>query len=109
MNSTANPERTLAFIPDLMDWSKVSAIPGLARTKDLGSVDLQDVTTLVVDLDKAELAHLAEIVSGEQRNDLELIGFCSHVNTELKSAAEDLGFRVLARSRFFGDPAQFIC
>lgn len=108
MSSTGRQEHTLAFVPDLMDWSKLSSIMGLSRIKSLELSVIEGATKLIVDLDKVDFAELSTALASGNIGAAQLVGFCSHVNTELRSKAEELGFLVLARSRFFANPASFV-
>ena len=101
----ASQPEVVAYVPDLMDWSKLSGVLELKRVKSLDSSELVGAAKLIVDLDKADLGELEAVLS----QDLVKIGYCSHVNSELRASAEALGFKVYARSRFFSDPHSFIC
>lgn len=96
----------VAFVPDLMDRSKVAAAAE-GRVRFVGSpAELVGAAAgadlVVVDLGRpAVLAVLAE-VAGVTR----VIAFGSHVDGATLSAARDAGCdEVLARSAFFGDLA----
>ena len=92
--------RIAAFVPDLMDRSKVSAAaPGevtfVHSAAELAAVGAE---LIVVDLARpGVLDALPEL--GAART----IGFASHVDKDLAAAASAAGCReVMARSRFFG-------
>ncbi|MDP9386645.1 MAG: hypothetical protein M3Q48_01640 [Actinomycetota bacterium] len=90
--------RVAAFVPDLMDRSRVAAagadVTFVRSPDELGGVGADVV---VVDLSRpGVLAALAGL--GEVRT----IGFASHVDRELLAAAQAAGCgEVLPRSRFF--------
>ncbi len=109
MNSTDSPQDILAYVPDLMDWSKLSSIEGLIRVKNLTDAEITQAAKLLVDLDKVEPEELSELFGSSSTTGAVKVGFCSHVNQEHRELAQSLGFEVLARSKFFGNPAQFVC
>ena len=92
--------RITAFVPDLMDRSKVAAAaPGdvtFVRTAaDLAGTDAEVV---VVDL-----ARPGVLDALPQLGAVRTIGFASHVDRELAAAASAAGCgQVMARSKFFG-------
>lgn len=100
----------VAFVPDLMDRSRLAAFgPRFAATAaELGElVDAAGVErcTVVVDLTRpGALAAAADQVARGVR----CIGVAPHVDDDLRAAAVDAGVRVVARSRFFADPAQVL-
>ncbi len=87
----------LAYVPDLMDRSKVAAAAPEVRFVDRPD-DLVDAEAdlVVVDLGRPGVPDvLAEV-------DAKVIGFGSHVDRDLLAAAEAAGCdEVLPRSRFF--------
>ena len=91
--------RIAAFVPDLMDRSKVAAAGGtdvtFVRTADdLASVGAEVV---VVDLARPGVLDALPALAGART-----IGFASHVDRELIDAARAAGCdEVLPRSRFF--------
>ena len=90
--------KVVAYVPDLMDRSKVAAAAPdatfVARPDDLASVDAD----LVV-LDLTRPGALDVIPRVQART----VGFASHVDRELIAAATAAGCgEVMARSRFFG-------
>lgn len=94
--------RIAAYVPDLMDRSKVSAAAPdvvIVRTPaDLGRA-AAGADLVIVDLSRpGVLEALAEL------GDVRTIGFGSHVDRELLAAATAAGCdEVLPRSRFFAD------
>jgi len=90
-----------AYVPDLMDRSKVAAAaPGatfVATAADLATVDAD----LVV-LDLTRPGALDVIPRVQART----VGFCRHTMRDVIAAAEQAGCdRVLVRSEFFADVA----
>ena len=93
--------RVAAYVPDLMDRSKVAAAAPdatfVARADDLASTDAD----LVV-LDLTRPGALDVIPRIQART----IGFCRHTMRDVIAAAEEAGCdRVLVRSEFFADVA----
>jgi hypothetical protein len=91
--------KVAAYVPDLMDRSKVAAAaPGaefVARAADLATVDAD----LVV-LDLTRPGALDVIPRVQART----VGFCRHTMRDVIAAAEQAGCdRVLVRSAFFAD------
>lgn len=89
--------RVAAFVPDLMDRSKVAgAAPGtvfVARAADLAGVQADLV---VVDLGRPGVLDVVPALTGR------VVGFGSHVDRGLLDAARAAGCdQVLARSAFF--------
>ena len=90
-----------AYVPDLMDRSKVAAAaPGatfVARVDDLADVDADLV---VLDLTRPGALEVLPRVQART------VGFCRHTMTDVIAAAEQAGCdRVLVRSAFFADVA----
>ena len=91
--------KVVAYVPDLMDRSKVAAAaPGatfVARAADLATADADLV---VVDLTRPGALDVIPRVQGR------IVGFCRHTMVDVMAAAEEAGCdRVLARSEFFAD------
>ncbi len=99
--------RVVAYVPDLMDRSKVSAAaPGavfVATPEDLvGSLADSGVDVVIVDLSRpGVLEVLAEGPSPGPEGPRRL-GFGSHVESARLDRAVALGWEAMARSRFFG-------
>lgn len=91
--------RIAAFVPDLMDRSKVAAAAPGRVTFVASAAELAGVGADVVVVDLARPGALDALAGlGAART----IGFASHVDRELAVAAQAAGCReVLARSRFF--------
>jgi hypothetical protein len=89
-----------AYVPDLMDRSKLSdAGVSFVRTPE-ELIDM-DADVVVVDLSRPRVLDILPRLAGRR-----VIGFGSHVDTELLDAAKAAGCtEVLTRSRFFADPA----
>jgi len=92
----------IAYVPDLMDRSKVqAAAPGLrlARTPADLLAGAGPGLTAVVDLSRAGVL---EVLGPLAATGARVIGFGSHVDTDLLAAARLAGCEeVLARSAFF--------
>ncbi len=91
--------KVAAYVPDLMDRSKVSAAaPGatfVSRPEQLASVDADLV---VLDLTRPGTVDVIPTVKART------VGFCRHTMRDVIAAAEAAGCdRVLARSEFFAD------
>ena len=85
-----------AFVPDLMDRSRLGGrqITFVASPADLAAVDAD---VYVVDLSRPGVLDAVEALRGRR-----VIGFGSHVDTDLLRAARAAGCEtVLARSAFF--------
>jgi hypothetical protein len=97
----ADPQRVVAYTPDLMDRSKISAaIPDcrfVARPEVL--VGLAGTDVVLVDLSKkGVLEVLGDLVAGGPR----VIAYGSHVDKALLESAAEAGVaEVLPRSQFF--------
>jgi hypothetical protein len=95
----------LAYVPDLMDRSKVSgAAPGVEFVGTAAALlgratEAAPPLTIVVDLSRpGVLDALAALAATDAR----VIGFGSHVDAELLRRAREVGCQtVLARSAFF--------
>ncbi|MBV8982361.1 MAG: hypothetical protein JO086_15780 [Acidimicrobiia bacterium] len=93
--------KVAAYVPDLMDRSKVAAAaPGatfVARADDLADVEADLV---VLDLTRPGAVDVLP------RLHARTVGFCRHTMRDVIAAAEQAGCdRVLARSEFFADVA----
>ncbi len=93
--------KVAAYVPDLMDRSKVAAAaPGatfVAKADDLASVDADLV---VLDLTRPGALDVIPLVHART------VGFCRHTMVDVIAAAQQAGCdRVLVRSEFFADVA----
>jgi hypothetical protein len=91
--------KVAAYVPDLMDRSKVAAAaPGatfVGRVDELASVDADLV---VLDLTRPGAVDVIPLVQART------VGFCRHTMRDVIAAAEEAGCdRVLPRSEFFAD------
>jgi hypothetical protein len=102
---TTEPPRVVAFVPDLMDRSKVAAaaegrIRFVATPEALVS-GLAEADLVVVDLGRPAVM---EVLGAVVALGPPVIAFGSHVDRETLAAARSVGCReVLARSAFFSD------
>ncbi len=99
-------ERVLAYVPDLIDRSRVGAaapVTFVARPVDLGSATAGDV--VVVDLGRpGVLEVLPEVVATGAR----VVGFGSHVERTTLEAAAATGCEAMPRSQFFRSVAALL-
>ena len=95
--------RVVAYVPDLMDRSRLAGVTYVATPEELASVDADVV---VVDLSRPGVLDVLPAVAQRVPR---IVGFGSHVDTELLAAARAAGCtEVLPRSRFFADPTAFL-
>ncbi len=86
-----------AYVPDLMDRSKLSAAGDVSFVATPAELPSKAVDVVVVDLSRPGVLE----VLGQLRG-VRTIGFGSHVDAELLAAAKAAGCtEVLPRSRFF--------
>lgn len=98
--------RIAAYVPDLMDRSKVAAAGGADVTFVRSPADLAGVGSelVVVDLARPGVLDALPGLGG-----VRTIGFASHVDKELADAASAAGCgQVLPRSRFFSSLADLL-
>ena len=98
--------RIAAYVPDLMDRSKVAAAAGDEVTFARTPADLAGMGAdlVVVDLARPGVLEALPGLGGART-----IGFASHVDRDLAAAAEAAGCgEVLARSRFFSSLAELL-
>lgn len=98
--------RVVAYVPDLMDRSRLAGVDGLVFVRtpaDLAGASV-GAELVVVDLARpGVLEALAEL------GGVRTIGFGSHVDRDLLAAAEAAGCQeVLPRSRFFARVAELV-
>lgn len=96
--------RVVAYVPDLMDRSRLGAIEGLAFVAS--PAELADAAVgaelVVVDLSRPGVLEALAGLRG-----VRTVGFGSHVDRELLASAEAAGCaEVLPRSRFFARLAE---
>jgi len=91
--------RILAYVPDLMDRSKVAAagdVVFVSRPGDLAGLS-SGADVVVVDLTRAGAVEALAGLGGSR-----VIGFANHTSRDVMEAARAAGCRhVLARSEFF--------
>jgi len=97
--------RTVAYVPDLMDRSKVSAtgpVTFVSHPADLPAA-AQGATLVVVDLSRAGVLDVLPAIAAPT------IGFGRHDDRERLAAASAAGCdRVLARSAFFAQVSELL-
>ena len=96
---TSNPVSVVAFVPDLMDQSKLRlAMPDICFVKEVSELIDLEVDLVVIDLSKSEVLEILPLI------DSKILGFASHVDKEIISLAEEAGCeKVFPRSKFFRD------
>jgi len=82
-----------AYVPDLMDRSKLGGVRFVRRPEDL--VDAEEPTVLV-DLSRPGVLEVLPRLVGRR-----VVGFGSHVDRETLEAARAAGCQALPRSQFF--------
>ncbi len=94
-----NPVSVAAFVPDLMDQSKLRlAMPDICFVKEVSELIDAEVDLVVIDLSKSEVLEVLHKI------DSKILGFVSHIDKEIITAAEQAGCeKVLPRSKFFRD------
>lgn len=103
--------RVLAYVPDLMDRSRLSAVPDIdlrfvSAAADLASSSAGWVPDVVV-VDLARPGVIDALRAGGIPG--RVVGFGSHVDTATLDAARAAGcHEVLPRSRFFADAGRVI-
>ncbi len=104
-------QRVAAYVPDLMDRSRLSAVAGIdlrfvRAPEELASLASGWVPDVVV-VDLAQPGVIDALRAGGIPG--RLIGFGSHVDTDTLDAARAAGCdEVLPRSRFFADPGRLL-
>ena len=92
--------RVAAYVPDLMDRSKVAAAGGddVTFVRSPSELATAGAQLVVVDLSRPGVLEALAELGGAVRS----IGFASHVDRDLARSAEESGCdEVLTRSRFF--------
>jgi hypothetical protein len=97
----------VAFVPDLMDRSKLSGVSDLTVVKSPEAIDgiegLGAGDVVAVDLSRAGALDAAARAAARGAT---VYGFASHVDTETIRAANEAGVAAMARSAFFGRAAE---
>lgn len=92
--------RIVAYVPDLMDRSKVAAageVTFVSRPADLAEAAAGADDVVVVDLTRPGVVDVLPGLSGRR-----VIGFANHTSRDVMAAARDAGCdEVMARSEFF--------
>ena len=96
---TLNPVSVIAFVPDLMDQSKLRLeMPDICFVKEVSELIDIDVDLVIVDLSKPE------VLDAIPKIDSEILAFASHVDKEIIAKAKQAGCEnVSPRSKFFRD------
>jgi len=99
--------RVVAYVPDLMDRSRLAGVGDVVFVGTPAELASVDADVVVVDLSRPGVLDVLPAVAARVGR---LVGFGSHVDTELLAAARAAGCTdVLPRSRFFADPAAALC
>lgn len=97
----------VAFVPDLMDRSRLNGIPDLMLVNSPAAVEaiagLGPGDVVAFDLSRPASLETAARVA---RAGAKVIGFASHVDSETMRAANAAGVTAMARSAFFGSAAE---
>jgi hypothetical protein len=105
--------RVVALVPDLLFGSNVigtlrAAGHDAVLVSDLDSVEPEAVDVLVVDL-TADSDERIEAVRGSRLADVRTLAFYSHVETDVRTAADRAGFElVVPRSRMAREGAALV-
>jgi len=93
--------KVAAYVPDLMDRSKVAAAaPGATFVARPGDLANADADLVVLDLTRPGTVEVIPQLG------VRTVGFCRHTMRDVIAAAEEAGCdRVLVRSEFFADVA----
>lgn len=93
-----------AYVPDLMDRSKVAAVGNVTFARTPGELAGLEADIVVVDLSRPGVLDVMPSLAGRR-----VIGFGSHVATDVLDAARAAGVtEVLPRSKFFGRIAELL-
>ncbi len=100
MSSPAGGPAVVAYVPDLMDRSRLAGRPVRFVGDPAELVPASaGVGLVVVDLSRQGVLDPASDVAAAG---VRVVGFAPHVDDELRAAATAAGIEVVARSRFFG-------
>ncbi len=93
----------VAFVPDLMDRSRLNGIENLTVVSSVGALEaiagFGPGDIVAVDLSRPDaLAAASRVV----KTGAKVIGFASHVDADTMRAANAAGVNAMARSAFFG-------
>lgn len=97
----------VAFVPDLMDRSRLNGIADLMIVNSTDALEaiagLGPSDVVAVDLSRPGALDAAARVA---KTGTKVIGFASHVDSETMRAANAAGIVAMARSAFFGRAAE---
>lgn len=97
----------VAFVPDLMDRSRLNGIPDLMHVSSTGALEsiagMGPGDVVAVDLSRPGALEAAGRVAN---TGAKVIGFASHVDADTMRAANQAGIVAMARSAFFGRAAE---
>lgn len=92
----------VAYVPDLMDRSKLPGARFVARPEDLVGTD---ATIVIVDLSRPGVL---DVLPGVVATGVRVIGFGSHVDAATLDAARVAGAEAMPRSVFFARVADLL-
>jgi hypothetical protein len=93
-------DRVVAFVPDLMDRTRLDGrVVDVVTDLDRLVTAAAGASLVVVDLGRPGAVQVAAslVVTG-----IRVVGFAPHVDSELRAASSDAGVEVVPRSKFFG-------
>jgi hypothetical protein len=94
----------LAYVPDLMDRSKVSAAGDVTFVARVDELTGRSADLVIVDLGRAGVVDALPSIDSPR-----IVGFASHVDRDLMDAARAAGCtEVLARSAFFSRVGEIV-
>lgn len=103
-DGAAERARVVAYVPDLMDRSRLTGIDGLVFVASPDELAAVDAAVAVVDLSRPGVLDVLADVCAPL-----VIGFGSHVDRALLDAARAVGcHEVMARSTFFAQARQLL-
>jgi hypothetical protein len=97
-------EDVVAFVPDLMDRSKVAAAGAVTFVQSAEDLRGRDADLVIVDLSRPGVLEVLGSIASSK-----IVGFASHVDRPLLEAARAAGCtEVMARSAFFSRLADLL-
>lgn len=103
-DAAAGRARVVAYVPDLMDRSRLTGIEGLVFVPSPTDLAAVDADVAVVDLSRPGVLDALGAVRA-----VRVIGFGSHVDRELLDAARAAGCHdVMPRSAFFAQARRLL-
>lgn len=94
--------RVAAYVPDLMDRSRLSGIDGVVFVGSPDALVEQGAVINLVDLQRAGVLDVLGRLGGR------IVGFAGHGETELLATAREAGVEAHARSAFFRNAVELV-